>query len=340
MSADDDATPPDPAGTQPRVDRDALLPARVDPPVDAEAEEEPPPGPLPEPIEDRAPGEPAVRHEAPHAARFQFILGALLAIGAMAIFLLIWAVGQTSTPEGEQWSPWKPSGSGLQAAQEIAAHVGPQYKGSNGKQLVLVTANGMSIGQTALELVRREEGGEANRIDGDAIRYELCGLGERCAIRGKPTNARGMLLRREAIEIAGYTFRYLPDIDQVVFHLPPGPLEIPETALQKGQTVTLGNQVLLFRRNDLEPLLRAPLRATLAAPPPTPSTIGKSEELPIIEALVSNKAFFYSLSQAQSDDAAFLVLDSEPQPEQIREAAEQKALQDAARKAARKAGAR
>lgn len=344
MSPGDPGTaPPDPAGTQPKVDRDALLPARVERPVDAGPAAEPDqerPAPLPEPVERRPPGAPAVRHEAPHAARFQFLLGALLAVGAIAVVGLIWAVGQTRDSGDPPWSPWRPQGRGIAAAQEIAAHVGPQYKTSDGKQLVLVTASEMSIGEVDLEIVERQQtdaGGEARRVGGNAIIYRFCGMGKRCAIQGKPSEARALLLRREALEIAGYTFAYLPDVDHVVVFMPPGPLKVADTPIQKGQTVMLGNHVLLLRRSELGPLLDAPLRASLKAPPPTPRTIRTSPDAELVSALVGGNSFFYSLSQGQSDSSAFLVLDKQPQPEQIREAAEQAALEQALEKATRNA---
>ena len=329
--------PPDPAGTQPKVDPSKLLPARVD-----SARSHAPPEPLPVTRGDDgggAIGEPRVLHEAPHAARFQFLLGALLAVGAIAIAALIWAVGQTGDPDGE-WSPWKPSGSGIAAAQEIAAHVSPQYKAANGKQLVFVEASDLQIGDIDLELVERktaEEGGDVSRLSGDAVLFRFCGLGEKCAIGGKPTQSRAMLMKREAIEIAGYAFRYVPHLDYTVFFLPPGRLKLDARAGQPAQTITLGNQMLLFRRGDLEPILDAPLRATLKAPPPTVETVRSTPERPLVDALSQQANFYYSLSQSQSDDSAYLVLDRSPQPEQIEAASEEAALEAAMAKAARNA---
>jgi hypothetical protein len=333
----DEQQPPDPAGTQPKVDRDALLPARIErapEPEDEPAAE----APLPAPVGGFASvGEARELHEAPHAARFQFILGALLAIGAIAIVGLIWGVGQTSDPDGPAWSPWKPSGNGLDAAQEIAAHVGPQYKASNGKQLLLVEASELEIGDVRLELVEREtadQGGEVARLEGDAVLFRFCGLGEKCAIRGRPSKSRAVLMRREAIEIAGYAFRYLPNIEYTAFFLPPGQLKIDGSG-EKDETVTLGNQMLLFRRGDLRPILEAPLRTKLKAPPPSVRNVTKAPELPLIDALSRQGNFYYSLSQSQSDDTAFLVLDRTPQPEQIEAAQEEARLEAALDRATR-----
>jgi hypothetical protein len=341
VSEDEHVTPPDPAGTQPKVDRDRLLPARIEPAPRAEEErDEPRAGPLPQPVEGHAVGEPGVVHEAPHAARFQFILGALLAIGAIAIFGLIWAVGQTGEPDGPQWSPWKPEGRGLAAAQQIAAHVGPQYKTTDGKQLVYVEASEMEVGGLELELVKRqtaEDGGEVSRLDGDAMLFRMCGLGEKCAIEGKSSAARGVLLRREAVEIAGYAFRYLPDLEYTVFFLPPSPQELEATATRPARKVMLDNRTLVFGRDDLDPILDVPLRATLKAPPPTPGRVLKAPEAPLVAALSQRADFWFSLSQGSSDDSAYLVLDRAPQPAQIEKAAQEAALEEAMEKASKNA---
>jgi hypothetical protein len=320
--------PPDPAGTQPKVDRDALLPARIVPPEAEDEQRSRDAAPLPEPVEGFAVvGEARDLHEPPHAARFQFILGALLAVGAMAVALLIWAVGQTGGSDGPAWSPWKPAGNGLEAAQEIAAHVGPQYK-ANGKQLTLVTASELEVGDIGLELVERQsaaDGGELSRLEGDAVLFRLCGMDPKCVIRGKPTAERGLLLRREAVELAAYAFRYLPNLEYTVLFMPPVSVEVGGEG-EKKDTVRLGNQTLVFRRGDLEPVLDAPLRATLKAPPPPVTAIRRAPERALVQSLATQRMFFYSFSQGEGDDHAFLVLDKRPTAEQIEAAVQQEAL--------------
>ena len=52
--------------------------------------------------------------------------------------------------------------------------------------------------------------------------YKLCGLGNLVLDpRGKPTVARGQLLRREALELALYSFHYLDGVDSTLVLLPP-----------------------------------------------------------------------------------------------------------------------
>ena len=57
-----------------------------------------------------------------------------------------------------------------------------------------------------------------------AVQYVLCGYGRGCSIAsGQPSEARHLLLRREALELALYTFKYLGRVNSVVVFLPPPP---------------------------------------------------------------------------------------------------------------------
>jgi hypothetical protein len=140
--------------------------------------------------------------------------------------------------------------------------------------------------------------------------YTLNGLGPKGSVRGgKPSEARHLLLRREALELALYTFRYVEDVDLVVALLPPKP---PEKK-KDGTTATTEDtptQALFFRPGDLEPQLEIPLRATIPATTPRPETIPAAESRRI-DALTRGNLFLASFQQGQ-DQKAFLVLDRLP----------------------------
>ena len=56
----------------------------------------------------------------------------------------------------------------------------------------------------------------------NAISYSLCGGGSSCAIAtGTPSVARGTLVRREILELALYTFKYVGGIKNVIAFMPP-----------------------------------------------------------------------------------------------------------------------
>ena len=57
---------------------------------------------------------------------------------------------------------------------------------------------------------------------------QLCGLGSECAIdRGTATAARERLIRREALELALYTFKYVPSVNALIAYMPPPPGQTP-----------------------------------------------------------------------------------------------------------------
>jgi hypothetical protein len=101
-----------------------------------------------------------------------------------------------------------------------------------------------------------------------SVMYVLCGTGKNCKIgEGTPSVARGTALRREALELALYTFEYSRPIEHVVVFFPPGP---KQTTLKFA---------LLFHRNDLSSQLDRPLHVTLPqSRPPLPGRIDPVEK--------------------------------------------------------------
>ena len=56
-----------------------------------------------------------------------------------------------------------------------------------------------------------------------SLQYILCGLGQNCSIKGgTASEERHALLRREALELALYTFKYVDGVDSVSVFLPRG----------------------------------------------------------------------------------------------------------------------
>lgn len=183
----------------------------------------------------------------------------------------------------------------------IAKHVGGRYRLSSGDQLVLVTGGPLRVASLDIpvRLTTRETAGGASEVKGGSVMYQLCGLGPRCAInKGKPSTERFLLLRREALELALYSFRYLGGVKNVVALLPPAPGKKPENAM-------------LFRKGRYEGTLDRPLAATLPSPPPTLNALPDSPEAGLIQRLTDENLFRYSFQQGQ-DLSAFLVLQALP----------------------------
>lgn len=277
-------------------------------PLTAEVAEQPQIAEQPE-VASGPPAEP--RDSGPHRGKFRFVyllLGILLG-GAIAGFVVLLARGGPA--EGPIWSAWRPEGDDAEKAQQIAGFVGSRYRLESGSQLVSVQAAPLRVSDVPIGAIaiRRPPGLEASEsIEGfppdNTSVYILCGLGEACAIEeGEPSAERLRLLKREALELALYSFRYL-DRDRVVAFLPPAPGEQASFAL-------------FFQRGAFEPELDRPLRATLPAElPPLPQAIAPSEVV-TIDRLTDPSFYRFSFQQLQ-DGTAVLIFDDPtiPVPEE------------------------
>ncbi len=301
--------PADPAGTQPKHDPHELLPAQRDAPgtddiIDVEPVEE---GQgddlLPARRRPGIPGEPvaAARHSA-YAPRFHFLTGALVAVGVAALLGLAAFVALPSGGEDgtQRWSTWIPNRAGTDGARQIARHVAQKYKLSDGRQMVDVSATGLEIQGVPLAVALREapdQGGDIRVFDDSGLIYRLCGLGPDCAISsGKASEKRHLLLRREALELALYSFRYLTDVRQVIVFMPPALGQKP-------------SQALFFREGDVARELDRPLTSSLSPRVPTVRTVNLSPDAPLVDQLTMPKIFRFSLTQANTDNRGFIVLD-------------------------------
>jgi hypothetical protein len=117
--------------------------------------------------------------------------------------------------------------------------------------------------------------------------FILCGEGKNCSVPGTPSVERTLLLHREAVELALYTFKYV-DTDGVVEFLP-------------GTATARPNLAFFFRRSEVEPFLSQPLRSTL---PQTP----RSRDAERVDRLALTHMYRFELQQAQSG-GGLLVLD-------------------------------
>jgi hypothetical protein len=249
--------------------------------------------------------------------RFGFILGAVIGVAMAAVALgtmLTLDAADDGVPAG--WSDWRPQADdNAGAAQEIAEHVAPEYRLSDTQQIVAVRSSPLELQGRSISVVLRDRvaGGKIELIDGKGVMYTLNGLGPNGSIKGgEPSEERHLLLRREALELALYTFRYAGDVDMVVTLLPPKPPE-PGDAQAVGTLPPV--PALFFRPGDLKSQLDVPLTATI--PPDTPRAQElkpKGPEAQRIDALTLSNLFEASFTQGQ-DAGLFLVLDRpEPSP--------------------------
>jgi hypothetical protein len=269
--------------------------------------------------------------EFPHAAKFRAAMGLLvgLAVGALAVAAVL-LIGGKKGSSSAQWSSWQPSDSGMTGAREIADHVAPLYRISGTDQLAVVTvvnlansaaaqaalAGGTSSQTSGLQIAVQpsSSSGSLSLLSGNTIAYNLCGLGTtNCAIGvGTPSTNRLLLLRREALELALYTFKYISGTANVVAILPPGHTTSLTCTLcakpNQHATVKPVNIALLFLHDELSPWLSSPLSATLPEEfPPTVDQMPNAPEAGLVEQITARGMFTENIEQAQ-DGTNLLVL--------------------------------
>jgi hypothetical protein len=238
----------------------------------------------------------------PHRFRFLTVYSMLgLALGIAAAGL---AIGLTTIVHGSvPWSSWRPTGGGLGAANQIAAHVGGEYRLPDGTQMddVIAKAPSVSANGLTIPLAYVAIKGTHGAIDqlypvsgSDSVMYTLCGLGDSCTIaEGTPSVARGNVVRREVLELALYTFHYDSGAQSVIALVPP-------------RTPTVGTSLVFLRRSDLRAELGPPLDQTLSPHAPQPATMSP-REAHLVEATTTSRSYGFSLTRAP-DGNTVLVL--------------------------------
>ena len=279
------------------------------------------------------------RASSPHSAKFRFATAMLVGIALAALVVAIVALtnGSRGGSSGN-WSSWSPTDSGSLGTREIADHIAPLYRISGTDQLDVVTVVNLQNGATApsatassstsssgtgLQVaVRADPSSSAvSLLNGKTVAYNLCGVGSsNCTIGvGKPSNDRLLLLRREALELALYTFKYIDGTDNVVAILPPGHTTQGCSGIcPKPNTKPTTKQVqmaILFVRDELSPWLKTPVSEALPLqyPPTVPqlSLWRQTPEASLVDQITARGLFSSRLVNAQ-DGSNLIVLDPLP----------------------------
>jgi hypothetical protein len=271
------------------------------------------------------------RSRGPHAAKFRIAMATLIAIGLASLaFALLFAGNHRQHRPSARWSQWSPSDGGTVGAGEIAGHIAQFYRATAANQLDVVTqvnlANpnavaGASGSPSGLQLAVQTGSTPSSLVllTGNTIAYNICGVGtSNCALAGTPTSARLLLLRREALELALYTLRYIGGTENVVALLPPARTLLTSTLSQtrpKARTATRSvGLALLFDRQELAPLLQRPISQTLAPYPPVVGQLPlwlKTTDAGIVDQVTARGLFAQRFEQLQ-DGSHLLVLTTLP----------------------------
>jgi hypothetical protein len=282
------------------------------------------------------------RIRSPHAPRFRVAIIALvgLAVVAVGVAIAIASGGRGGSTATLPWSLWKPPDGGQQGARDIADFIGPTYRLDAADQLDIITvvnlesqaaeqaaaqatANGTSASaQSGLEVAVRPSAGssQVRLLGGNTVAYNLCGSGGKdCSIGvGKPSANRLLLLRREALELALYTFKYIGGTDNVLALLPPGHTQSTGTLSKTLPTSDASSSTkpvdiaVLFQRQELTPLLDHPLGFILPEEePPTVEEMAKAPEANLVAQATARGLFSQQLQHAQ-DGSSLMVLAPRP----------------------------
>jgi len=239
-----------------------------------------------------------------HGRKFGVAYLGLAAIFGAAIGLFVVLVKRPAPPRPLPWSVWKPaSPDRADETREIADHIAAQYHLPSGHRLVRVYVGGPGASSDpirAVALATTVNPTTQSQIKGfvdvnQAVMYILCGTGVKCSIKeGKASVARGAVLRREALELALYTFEYVKGTSSVLTFFPPKP----------GNSMTHG---FFFERRDFGTQLHRPLRHTLPQRlPPRTDKLSPAERT-VVDQLTTTRQFSFSLKRDQSG-ARVLVL--------------------------------
>ena len=239
--------------------------------------------------------------------RFGAAYIALAVVAGIGIGSSVMLIDRPAKEPELSWSSWQPAGSESTFDDQIADFVASSYRLPSNSPLVAVIPGppAISVGEAELTIrsVVIEDDPEGDR-DGfrvvdvaDSRMYQLCGSGAQCSIGGATPSAEQLrLVRREALELALYTFKYIDGTDTVITLLPPN----------RGDTDNPDDDeavALFFERTAVRDELKQPLSRTLLSPnPPQAAELDPRESL-IIDRLTESRLFIYQFQASLAGGA-------------------------------------
>jgi hypothetical protein len=212
-----------------------------------------------------------------YGGRFMLAYLVLVVVFGGVVALFTYLVAQEDSPA---WSSFKPEGEGLARATNIANFVAKDYR-SGSTQVAVVEAQPPVVQQTPIDVIAvareqiQEVGGgfiTVQRAD-RSLFYVMCGFGQACGL-ATGTDASQSLLRREALELSLYTFKYMDGIESVVTLLPP-----------RGEET----RAIYLRRQAFKNALERPLSRTLTSTPP--HTSASIMDAGLVDKLTAHREF-------------------------------------------------
>jgi hypothetical protein len=226
------------------------------------------------PVEKPAASRAERAHSSAYYTRFSLAYTVLIMLAVAGVGALVLLLVRPAAPHSPPWSKFVPTGASLDMERQIATQVSSEYKAAPGSLLVTVFPgpiqapgvvqgdNGPQSVEVPVSLIAVQPDVSTGRHDqGDftffqpdsTVGYEMCGFSDtqqNCAapsLSGDPEQ----LLRREAVELALYTLKYVPGTNAVITYLPP-------TSNPQAPT-----RAVFITRNDAKDSLDRPLAQTL-----------------------------------------------------------------------------
>lgn len=209
--------------------------------------------------------------------RFSLAYTALIMLAVAGVGALVVIVLRPAAPPSPHWSKFVPTGSALDMERQIATRVSSEYRATPGSLLVTVFpgplqapgvvqgTNGPQSVQVPVTLIavqpdvstgQHEQGDFTFYRPDSTVGYEMCGFGDsqqNCAAPSLSGVNPEPLLRREALELALYTLKYVPGTNAVLTYLPPPPASSAQAP----------TRTVFITRKDVQKNLRLPLARTL-----------------------------------------------------------------------------
>jgi hypothetical protein len=242
---------------------------------------------------------------APYRLHFRVIYAVLAAVLAGAAAATIVLATRAAPAEPPAWSAWQPVGDSDAKIEQIRSFVSDEYKLANGDAFSVVRAGPpLEQGSPIPNYVIRRTAATSPQQSFDLISADtsivytitMCGVTINCAnVKGPQLVDVSRTLRRQALELALYTFKYVGDTSSVLVELP----ALSENA---------ASPAIFFQKSDLARQLERPLRFTLPQRDVIVPGLAGRRELAIVDALTVTRIYAHSISQDPSG-APLMVLD-------------------------------
>jgi hypothetical protein len=224
------------------------------------------------------------------------ILVAACFIGVLVLFGFL----VTKESSKQAWSEYVPKGGNVfQRAQNMVNHVSPKYR-YGGTAIATVQAQPLLYRDAVVDGIAftrpplRQVGGWLTDFEpsSNTLAYVMCGQARSCGLPEERAGDLGLLLQRESLELALYTFKYWPDVRSVLTLLP------PQRSL---------SAAVFIRRRHVEQFLDRPLSATLPAHEELTAGSLTGAERELIDRVVVSNTFVSRFEQAPNGRTVLLL---------------------------------